>query len=130
MLKLRSAKLDNHGVSRLRGEAGMGLSEVLISLLIFSVAILGLIGTSARVGLAVNGAHGRLAAQAVARGEVETLLAQPTSMSLTGKASREGVTMEWTISETPAGRKVQLAYSYALPAGVHVDTLTAATVRR
>lgn len=130
MLKLRSAKPNNHGVSRLRTEAGMGLSEALISLLIFSVAILGLIGTSARVGLAVNGAHGRLAAQAVARQQVEMLLAQPATMSLSGTASRDGVTMAWTISESTAGRKVQLAYRYALPNGARVDTLTAATVRR
>jgi len=108
----------------------MGLAEVLISLLIFSAAILGMIGTSARVGLAVNGAHGRLAAEAVARQQAELLLAQPTSMSTTGTASRDGVTMAWTISESFGGRKVQLAYRYVLPSGVRTDTLTAATVRR
>lgn len=130
MLKLKPAKSDNRDARRLQDDSGMGLSEVLIALLIFSVAILGLIGTSARVGLAVNGAHGRLAAQAVARQQIETLMAQPASKSLSGKSSRDGVILEWTISETTAGRKVQLAYSYALPGGVHVDTLTAATVRR
>ncbi len=108
----------------------MGLAEVLVSLLVFSVAILGMIGTSARVGLAVNGAHGRLAAQAVARQQAEMLLAQPTSMSTKGTASRDGVNMAWTISESLGGRKVELAYRYALPSGVRTDTLTAATVRR
>lgn len=130
MLKLRSDRIDDRNHCRLGSEAGMGLAEVLISLLIFSAAILGMIGTSARVGLAVNGAHGRLAAEAVARQQAEMLLAQPTSMSTTGKASRDGVTMAWTISESFGGRKVQLAYRYVLPSGVRTDTLTAATVRR
>ena len=58
-----------------------------------------MIGTSARVGLAVNGAHGRLAAQAVARQQAELLLAQSASKS-EGTASRDGVTMVWTISES------------------------------
>jgi len=130
MSKLRSDRIDDRNHYRLGSEAGMGLAEVLISLLIFSAAILGMIGTSARVGLAVNGAHGRLAAEAVARQQAELLLAQPTSMSTTGTASRDGVTMAWTISESFGGRKVQLAYRYVLPSGVRTDTLTAATVRR
>ncbi|MGD8697913.1 MAG: hypothetical protein PVJ43_01400 [Gemmatimonadales bacterium] len=129
MLKLKSAKSDRKS-DRFRSEAGMGLPEVLVSLLVFSAAILGIVGTSARVGLAVNGAHGRLAAQAVARQQAERLLAQPASMSLSGKTSRDGVTMAWTISESNAGRKVQLAYRYVLPSGARMDTLTAATVRR
>ncbi len=129
MLKLRSAKSDVRASNRFRNDAGMGLPEVLISLLIFSAAILGIVATSARVGLAVNGAHGRLAAQAVARQQVEMLLAQSANKS-EGTASRDGVTMAWTISENPAGRKVQLAYRYALPSGARIDTLTAATVNR
>jgi Tfp pilus assembly protein PilV len=130
MSKLRSDRIDGRNGHRLGSEAGMGLAEVLVSLLVFSVAILGIIGTSARVGLAVNGAHGRLAAEAVARQQAEMLLAQPTSMSTTGTASRDGVSMAWTISESFGGRRVQLDYRYVLPSGVRADTLTAATVRR
>lgn len=106
------------------------MAEVLISLLIFSTAILGIVSTSARVGMAVNSAHGRLAAQAVARQQVETLLAQPYSAISDGSASRDGVSMIWTVSSSSVGSRVQLLYRYALPSGARTDTLTAAMVRR
>jgi Tfp pilus assembly protein PilV len=109
----------------------MGLSEVLVSLLVFSFAILGIVATSARVGMTVNGAHSRLAANAVARQQIETILARPAAaMSKDGVVTRDGVSMKWTISNSIAGRKVQLMYHYVLPTGARTDTLTAATVRR
>jgi Tfp pilus assembly protein PilV len=128
MLKLKSTRSEGRRV--LRSEKGMGLSEVLVSLMVFSFAILGIVATSARVGMTVNGAHSRLAANAVARQQIETLLAQPAAVSKDGVVTRDGVTMKWTVSSSIAGRKVQLLYHYVLPSGARTDTLTAATVRR
>lgn len=116
--------------TRARSEEGIGLAEVLISFVIFATAMLGIIGTSARVGLAVNGAHGRLEAQAVARRQLETVMALDYSKVVDGTADRDGVKMTWGVSSNDAGKKVVLVYRYSLPSGAHTDTLTAAMVRR
>lgn len=113
-----------------RSEQGIGLAEVLICLAIFSTAMLGIIGTSARVGLAVNGAHKRLESQAVARQQLESVMALDYSKVVDGTADRNGVKMKWGVVSNKVGKKVLLVYQYTLPHGVRTDTLTAAMVRR
>ena len=56
---------------RLRSDSGVGVAEVLIALVIFSTALLGIVGTAARVGGMVNASHVRLEAGVLARQQVE-----------------------------------------------------------
>lgn len=116
--------------SRLRSNSGIGLTETLISLVIFSTAMLGIVGTSARVGQTVNSSHGRQRALSVARQQLEELMAEDYASVAGGTATRDGVQLRWAVQESNVAKGVVLVYRYDLPTGVRQDTLTASILRR
>ncbi len=113
----------------LRSESGVSLAETLVSLVIFSTALLGIVGTAARVGAAVNGSHMRLGAASVARQQVETILTQPYDSVANGSAELAGVKLVWAVTEGTAGKNVVLVYRYRLPRRAYQDTLTVGVLK-
>ncbi len=112
-----------------RPEAGVGLAEVLISLVIFSTAILGIIGTAARVGAIVNSSHGRLTAGAVARQQIEQLLSEPYDSLKSGSSEQADVDLAWTVTPTNRAKQIVLVYQFDVPTGSGQDTLHAALLK-
>ncbi len=110
-------------------DSGVTLAEMLVSLVIFSTALLGIVGTAARVGATVNSSHMRLAAASVARQQVETILTQPYDSVANGSAEREGVKMVWAVTNGMAGKRVVLVYEHRVPQRVYQDTLTAGVLK-
>lgn len=113
----------------LRCDAGFGMAETLVSLVIFSAALLGIVGTAARVGMLVNTSHVRLQAGAVAQQQFEALLTEPYDSLANGTAERDGVSMGWTVSELSSSKRLVFVYQYSLPGGAGNDTLTAAALK-
>ncbi|MGD8869221.1 MAG: hypothetical protein PVI01_16490 [Gemmatimonadales bacterium] len=113
----------------LRPDAGFGVTEALISMVIFSTALLGIVGTSARVGASVNSSHVRLAALTVARHQVEQLLSTEYDNVVAGSAEEDGVQMTWSIAASSSAKEIVMIYQYDLPGGVRSDTLTTAMLR-
>ncbi len=114
----------------LRSESGVGVTEALIALVIFSTALLGIVGTSARVGASLNSSHVRLRALAIARHQVEELLSTDYDVLANGTAEDLGVEMAWTISASSSAKEIVLIYKYGIPGGVRRDTLTTALLRQ
>jgi Tfp pilus assembly protein PilV len=110
-------------------EAGLGLTETLIALVIFSTAMLGIAGTAARVGALMNAAHVRLAAVSTAGRQVELLLSKPPALVSSGSAEQDGVAMSWVVTEGNRTKEILLVYRYEIPGGVVEDTLTAAMLK-
>lgn len=106
------------------------MTEALIALVIFSTALLGIVGTSARVGASLNSSHVRLRALAAARHQVEELLSTDYDKLASGTAKDLGVEMAWTVSATSSAKEIVMVYEYAIPGGVRRDTLTTALLRQ
>ncbi len=125
MLKKQARSREGRGnPRRLRADSGVTLAETLVSLVIFSTALLGIVGTAARVGASVNSSHVRLGAASVARQQIETILTQPYDSVANGSAERKGVKMVWAVTEGTAGKNVVLVYDYRVPQRAYRDTLT------
>jgi Tfp pilus assembly protein PilV len=107
-------------------DAGLGLAETLITIIILAIGVLALAGASARVGASVNSAHLRGRAIATAERQVETLLSKPYDQVLDGSATAAGVSMQWTCTDLVDAKEIMLVYEYTLPDGVRHDTITAA----
>ncbi|UCF19354.1 MAG: hypothetical protein JSU87_15715 [Gemmatimonadota bacterium] len=116
------------GAALICSDFGVGLSELLVALVIFSTALLGIVGTAARVGGIVNSSHVRLRAGAVAQQQIEELLTQPYDAVQNGAVVRDNVQLQWTVKETARAKQVVLAYRYELPGGTRSDTLTVAVL--
>ena len=115
--------------SRVRDESGGGLTEVMISLVILSVSLLSLAGTSVRVGTTMNAVHSRLSAMQVAERQIETLYSTPYAAVTNGSATQDGVQMTWTVSEGVVSKRVMMVYRYDLPRSTRQDTLVTALRR-
>lgn len=113
----------------LRPDAGFGVTEALISMVIFSTALLGIVGTSARVGASVNSSHVRLRAMTIARHQVEQLLSTEYDKIAAGSAETDGVQMAWSVTASSSAKEIVMIYQYNLPGGVRSDTLTTASMR-
>jgi Tfp pilus assembly protein PilV len=113
----------------LRPDAGFGVTEALISMVIFSTALLGIVGTSARVGASVNSSHVRLQAMTVARHQVEEVLSMEYDKVASGSVEEDGVQMAWTVTSSSSAKEIVMVYQYSLPGGVRSDTLTTALLR-
>ncbi len=116
--------------SPLRSESGVSIVEVLIALVIFATALLGVVGTAARVGGIVNSSHVRLRAGSVAQQQIEELLTRPYIEVKAGSVTRRGVDLRWTVAETTWAKEVMLVYKYTTPGRVRADTLSFARIRR
>lgn len=114
----------------LRPDAGVGVTEVLITLVIFSTALLGIVGTSARVGASLNSSHVRLRALAIARHQVEQLLSTEYDKIAAGSAEEAGVQMAWNVTASSSAKEIVMVYEYSLPGGTRSDTLTTALLRQ
>jgi Tfp pilus assembly protein PilV len=112
-----------------RPDSGIGLAEVLIALVIFSTAILGIVGTAARVGAIVNSSHVRLGATTLATRQLETLLSMPYDSVASGTVERGDVEISWAVTQTAVAKHIVLVYRYDLTSGVREDTLTAAVLK-
>ncbi|UCF19294.1 MAG: hypothetical protein JSU87_15410 [Gemmatimonadota bacterium] len=115
--------------SRIRDENGSGITEVMISLVILSVSLLSLAGTSVRVGTTMNSVHSRLSAMQVAERQIETLYSTAYDEVTDGSVTRDGVQMTWAVAEGVVSKRVTMVYRYDLPRSTRQDTLVTA-VRR
>ncbi len=97
-----------------RPDAGLGLLETLVSIVIVSTALLSIAATSAHVGAGLNATHERTRTLKVAQQQMETLLATPYDQVVSGSAVSEGVSQEWTVTETGRAKEIVLAYRYSL----------------
>lgn len=130
MLKKKARARESGGnAGPLRPDSGVSLAEMMVSLVIFSTALLGIVGTAARVGATVNSSHMRLAAASVARQQVETILTQPYDSVANGSAEREGVKMVWAVTEGAAGKRVVMVYQHRVPRRAYEDTLTVGVLK-
>jgi Tfp pilus assembly protein PilV len=111
---------------RTNSQAGFGLTETVLSLTLFAVAMTGIAGTAARVGAGLNGAYIRTQALTVAQAQIESLLATPYDQMESGTAEEQGVTMRWEVSERDGVKEIALVYRRATPNGAVVRALTAA----
>ncbi len=107
------------------GQSGSGLAEVLISLVIVTVALLALAATSIRVGTTMNAAHGRVAAQALADRQMERLLATPYDQITDGSTQLNGVDLTWTVTTGDVSKEIVLVFDYDVPGAARQDTLVA-----
>jgi len=123
-------KDSRRGRASLGREAGVGVTEVMIALVIFSTAILGIVGTAAHVGGIMNTSHVRMAAGSVARAQLEELLATPYDSLSSGTVDIDNVHMSWNVAPSSAAKEILLVYEYNLPSGARSDTLAAAMLRR
>ncbi len=114
----------------LRPDAGVGVTEALIALVIFSTALLGIVGTSARVGASVNSSHVRLRALAIARHQVEQLLSTEYDKLVGGSIEEDGVQVAWNVTASSTAKEITMIYRYDLPGGTRSDTLTTALLRQ
>lgn len=114
----------------LRPDAGVGVTEALISLVIFSTALLGIVGTSARVGASVNSSHVRLRALTVATHQLEQVLSTEYDKVAAGSAQADDVQMAWNVTASSSGKEIVMIYRYSLPGGARTDTLTTALLRQ
>ena len=97
-----------------RPDAGLGLLETLVSIVIVSTALLSIAATSAHVGAGLNATHERTRTLKVAQQQMETLLATSYDQVVSGSAVSEGVSQEWTVTETGRAKEIVLAYRYSL----------------
>ncbi|MEE9132784.1 MAG: hypothetical protein V3U13_04420 [Gemmatimonadota bacterium] len=115
--------------ARLDRQAGLGIIEVMIALVIFSTAILGIVGTAAHVGGIMNTSHVRLFAGSICRAQLEELLATPYDSLVNGTVDTQGVHMTWNVAQSSAAKEILLVYEYDVPRGARSDTLAAAMLR-
>lgn len=108
---------------------GVGMAELLVALVIFSTALLGIVGTAARVGGLVNSSHVQLHAAALARQQIEALMAQPYDSVADGSNVLEGIQCSWTVSSKKRAKEITLVYRYDVPGREREDTLIAAVLK-
>lgn len=109
-----------------RCTSGFGISEVLISVVVLTTAVLGIAATAARSGAILNKAHMRAGALAQARLEIEEILAQPYDSVEAGSAERGAVDIEWTVTNAQRMKELVLVYRYDVPGETRADTVTLA----
>lgn len=112
-----------------RRDSGLGLIEILISIVILSIVLLGIAGTAARVGAGLNSTHERTRALTIAQNHLENLLAAPYDEVVTGTADVEGVSLAWSVDEGTMAKQIKLAVSYRTPGQDKQLLLTGARLR-
>lgn len=114
---------------------GLTVAETLVAVVVLTVGVLALVGSSAQVSRMIGrGRHATLAAMVVA-GRIERLrqIARSTSVPCTSadwrsdSAAGAGVTESWRILD-PAGvvRRIQLIVRHRTPGGLATDTVATA----
>ena len=111
---------------RLSGEAGTGLTEVLVALVILTTALVSLAGTAVRVGSTMNGMHMRLQAMEVAERQIERLHATEYDQVLNGSRTEDGVQLAWAVQQGAVSKRIVLTYRYNTPRAARQDTLVTA----
>jgi Tfp pilus assembly protein PilE len=116
---------------------GLTIVEVLVAVVLLTVGLLALVGSSAQVSRMIGrGRHATVAAM-LAAGRIERLrgVAGSTSPPCTGLEWRSGSAVESGVMESwqildPAGavRRLQLIVRYRTPAGLTTDTIVAAVL--
>lgn len=121
----------------MKGSAGFTIIEVLFAIIVLSVGVLALAGTSGMVTRMVGeGKHTTAAVQAATR-KLETLrrvAASPTqgcadaAFASGGPTAYDGVTTSWIVDAWPtatsSARRVRVTYSMATARGTRSNTLT------
>ena len=113
-------------VERVRGEEGISLAETVVALMLFAAGALPIAGSSIELGAMVNAVHQRSRALSTAERQAETLLRQPYAALTDGSRTADGITLSWTVENSPLSKKITLVYTYDLRDEVRQDTLTAA----
>ena len=116
--------------SRLRDETGAGLTEVMMAIVILTVASLSLAGTSVRVGTTMSAVQGRISAMEVAERQLEQLHSTDYAAIANGSKVEDGVQLTWTVTEGDVSKQILMVYRYDLPRSTRQDTLIAAVRAR
>ena len=94
---------------RLRATGGFTVIEILVALVVFTVGVLALAGSAARVTRVMTSGRRDLAAAAWASARIESLHGRGCQAVVSGEESREGMTFRWTVSDLDArSRRVRL----------------------
>ena len=108
----RGRALGSHGTTRIApARAGTSLIEVLIACTMVTVAILGLLGSSARVSQQMGSGQRQLVAASIAQRRLDSLQSVPCARltAASGGATTGEIREEWRVSGTGATRLVQLS---------------------
>lgn len=89
---------------------GFALVEVLVALVVFTVGVLALAGSAARITRMVGAGRRDLAAAAAASARIETLYGLACDAVVSGEESRDRMTLRWTISALHTGSRHVLLY--------------------
>ena len=116
--------------SRLADETGAGLTEVMMAIVILTVASLSLAGTSVRVGTTMSAVQGRISAMEVAERQLEQLHSTDYAAIANGSKVEDGVQLTWTVTEGDVSKQILMVYRYDLPRSTRQDTLIAAVRAR
>jgi Tfp pilus assembly protein PilV len=94
-----------------QARAGTSLIEVLIACTMVTVAILGLLGSSARVSQQMGSGRRQLVAASIAQRRLDSLQSVPCARltAASGGATTGEIREEWQVSGTGATRLVQLS---------------------
>lgn len=82
---------------RLRARRGFTLVELIVSIIILVVGVLGLASAAAVVMRQINGSSFQNRAAAIAQSRFERLRAVPCANATAGTASSGGITERWTV---------------------------------
>lgn len=113
-----------------RRDAGVGLPETLISIVITGTALLSIAATSAHVGAGLNATHERTRTLKVAQQQMEILLAKPYDEVVSGNKVSEGVSQYWTVTETDRAKEIVLEYTYDIADETRAGRLAGAVLKQ
>lgn len=115
----------NESRFRERRDAGFGMVEATLALVILTAGLLGLAASGSFAQRQVTRAHLRSESMEQARVQLEQLLAQPYDSLTNGTCELDGVQMEWTVTDMTNSKRIVLTYRYNASGRVRIDTVAA-----
>ena len=111
-----------------RSSGGFTIVEVVVAIVVFTLGILGLVGTAATVTRMVGRSQQYNMSASLAQQRVEMLLAAGCGSMASGTATSGAYTVTWTVASTSGGlgRSIGITVTYRTAAGMRTDTFTSA----
>jgi prepilin-type N-terminal cleavage/methylation domain-containing protein len=102
---------------RLRGRRGFTIVELLVAIMVFSVGVLALAGTSASIVSMSGNANRRVQAASLASSRFEALRSLSCGTLANGTATSRGIAYSWTVKKFPttAPRAVEATITVTVP---------------